>query len=67
MLGSPKGRARGPVWLSVLRTGVWEERRSKGKWATRTCKALSAIVRAFFYFEWDGEALKGLGKRGVGN
>lgn len=47
--------------------GAWEERRSEGKPAARTWEALSTRVRTFFYFEWDGEALKGFGKRGIRN
>lgn len=58
---------RASVALAAEKRGVWEERRSRGKWAARTRKALSAIVKTFFYLEWDGEALKGFGKRGVRN
>ena len=53
--------------LAAEKRAVQEERRSKGKWAARTCKALPAIVRTFLYFEWEGEALKGFGNRGVRN
>lgn len=55
------------VPLAAEKQGVWEERRSEGKRAARTWKALSTSVRTFFYFEWDGETLKGSGKRGVRN
>lgn len=65
MLGSPGGRASVP--LAAEKPGAWEERRSKGKRAARTWEALSTRVRTFFYFEWDGEALKGFGKRGISN
>ena len=51
MLDSLGGTARGLVWLLCIeKRAVGKEMRSKGKWAARTCTALSDIVRTFLLF-----------------
>lgn len=65
MLGSLGGTAKGPVCHpSVEKRRVWKERRSKGKWAARTCKALLAIIRIFLLFSVGWEGIKRFWKKG---
>ena len=65
MLRSLGGTAGGPVCLpSVEKRRPGKERRSKVKWAARTCKALLAIVRIFLLFSVGWEGIKGFWKEG---